>query len=173
MKGLVQIYTGNGKGKTTAAIGQAVRALGHGKKIYMLQFMKGSSKYGEIQAVQKYCPDFIIDQSGLDTFVSKEDPSKLDLELALLGLKKARQALTGEDYDLVILDEINVAVDFKLISLGDVIKLLQLRPKHKDLILTGRYCPKELYGYADLVSEIMEIKHHYQIGAEAREGIEF
>lgn len=173
MRGIVQIYTGNGKGKTTAAIGQAVRALGHGKKVFMVQFMKGNPKYGELQAVQKYCPDFVIEQSGLDTFVAKNNPSPIDIELAALGMKKARQALTGGEYDLIILDEINVAVDFGLISLGEVIKLLKLRPAHIDMILTGRYCPTELYAYAHTISEIQEIKHHYQIGIDAREGIEF
>lgn len=173
MRGIVQIYTGNGKGKTTAALGQAFRALGHNKKVYMLQFMKGSEKYGEIQAAKNFCPDFVIVQSGLETFVSKENPSEEDRHLARIGFEKARMVISKGNYDLVILDEINVAVDFGLLKLEDVISLLDIRPQNLDLVLTGRYCPKELYAYADLVSEIQEIKHHYQIGLDAREGIEY
>lgn len=173
MRGLVQIYTGNGKGKTTASIGLAVRALGHGRKVFMLQFMKGSDKYGEIKAIKKYCPDFVIQQSGLDTFVSKSDTAQEDIDLARKGLQIARKAISEGCYDLIILDEINVAVDFGLLEINEVIELLCLRPQMTDIVLTGRYCPKELYAYADLVSEIQEVKHHYQIGIDAREGVEY
>lgn len=139
----------------------------------MLQFMKGSDKYGEVKAVKKYCPEFVIEQSGLDTFVSKTDPSDQDVDLAQKGLQKAKKIISEGLYDLVILDEINVAIDFKLIKVDEVIELLCIRPKMMDVVLTGRYCPKELYAYADLVSEIKEVKHHYQIGVEARQGVEY
>jgi cob(I)alamin adenosyltransferase len=173
MRGLVQIYTGNGKGKTTASIGQAVRSLGHGRKVCMLQFMKGDEKYGELQAVRKYCPDFVIEQCGLESFVDKKNPSKEDISLAQKGLEKAKEIILEGKCDLIILDEINVALDFKLVKLTEVVELLCMRPHNLDLILTGRYCPKELYAYADLVSEIQEVKHHYQVGVDAREGIEY
>lgn len=158
-KGLILLYTGNGKGKTTASFGLALRAIGHGEKVFMIQFMKGNENYGEVQAVRKYLPDFELVQKGLDTFVKKGDPGQEDLRLAEEGMDLARKIISEGKHDLVILDEINVAVDFGLVSQEDVIALLSLKPEHVTLVLTGRYAPEKLMEKADMVSEVREIKH--------------
>ena len=171
-KGLVIVITGNGKGKTTAAFGQALRAIGQGYKVFVLQFMKGR-KYGEFIAAEKYLPNLIIEMSGLDSFVMRDHPAAIDIELAQKGLDAARRAIKSGKYDLVILDEINVALDFKLIKLKDVVTMIKNKPSGLDLILTGRYAPKEIIKLADTVSEIQEIKHHYNAGIKDRAGIEY
>jgi len=171
-KGLVQVYTGNGKGKTTAAFGQALRAVGQGFRVCIIQFMKGR-KYGEFLAAERYLPNLTVRLSGLDSFVMRENPAPLDIELAKQGLTLAREAVASGDYEMVILDEINVAVDFKLIPVAEVIDLIQTRPPAVDLILTGRYAPPEIIALADTVSEIHEIKHHYNAGIKDRAGIEY
>jgi len=171
-KGLVLLYTGNGKGKTTAALGLALRAVGHGQKVFMIQFMKGSSKYGEIQA-SKYLPNFTIVQKGRDTFVKKGNPDPIDIELAKEGLNLAKEILQKGEHDLVILDEINVAVDFGLLKEEDVLGLIPLKRQNTTLVLTGRYASEKLISIADMVSEVEEIKHHYKKGIPAQEGIEF
>jgi cob(I)alamin adenosyltransferase len=171
-RGLVQVYTGNGKGKTTAAFGQALRAVGQGFRVCIIQFMKGR-KYGEFLAAERYLPNLTVRISGLDSFVMRDNPAPLDIELAKQGLALAREAVASGDYEMVILDEINVAVDFKLIPVADVIDLIQTRPPAVDLILTGRYAPPEIIALADTVSEIREIKHHYNAGIKDRAGIEY
>ncbi len=170
--GLVQVYTGNGKGKTTAALGQALRAYGHGFKIIVIQFMKGKINYGELKAVKKL-DGFEIEQYGLPTFVEKNNPSEEDLELARKGLERAKEVLKDGKYDMVILDEANIAIDYGLIPISEVIELIKNKPSHVELVLTGRYAPKEIIEIADLVTEMREIKHHYQKGVQAREGIEY
>lgn len=172
-KGRVHVYTGNGKGKTTAALGLALRALGHGHKVFMLQFMKGSKNYGEIVAAEKYLPGLTIIQSGLETFVSKENPAQVDIDLALDGLKLAKKVILENRYDMVILDEINVALDFKLIPLNEVIELIKNKPPEMELVLTGRYAPKEIIELGEVVSEVTLVNHPYYHGVEAREGIEY
>ncbi|MHB8758261.1 MAG: cob(I)yrinic acid a,c-diamide adenosyltransferase [Bacillota bacterium] len=172
-RGLVMVYTGNGKGKTTAALGLTVRAVGHGFSVYMIQFMKGSETYGEIVALRKYLPGVTVEQFGLETFVNKANPSPEDKALAARGLARAREVVAAGKHDLVILDEVNVAVDFNLIPADDVLALVREKPAHVDLVLTGRYARPELVRQADLVSEVLEIKHHYEAGVPAREGIEF
>lgn len=172
-KGFVHVYTGNGKGKTTAALGLALRAIGHGYRVCMLQFMKGSKNYGEIIAAERYLPGFTIVQSGLETFVSKEDPARADLDLALAGLELAKKIISENQYDLVILDEINVALDFKLVPVEEVVKLIQNKPLSMELVLTGRYAPKEIISLGNVVSDITLIDHPYYHGMPAREGIEF
>jgi cob(I)alamin adenosyltransferase len=171
-RGLVQVYTGNGKGKTTAAFGQALRALGHGFRVCVVQFMKGR-KYGEFIAAEKHLPNLTIHLSGLDSFVMRENPAPIDIELARQGLELAHKAVASGDYDMVILDEINVALDFKLIPLADVVALIRSKPTALDMILTGRYAPPEIMEIADTVSEIREIKHHYGAGIKDRAGIEY
>jgi len=171
-QGTVQVYTGDGKGKTTAALGQALRAAGHGLSVYMIQFMKGSENYGELAAARAL-PGFVIEQSGRDEFVDRENPAPVDVEFARAGLEKARAAIRGGEYDIVILDEINVALDFGLVSLEDVKTLITERPRHVELILTGRSAHPEIVRLADLVSEVLKIKHHYDSGVAAREGIEY
>lgn len=172
-KGMVHVYTGNGKGKTTAAVGLALRAVGHGYKVFMLQFMKGSKNYGEIIAAGKYLPDFTIVQSGLETFVSKENPAQIDVDLALQGLELAKKIIRENTYDMVILDEINVALDYNLIPLSEVIEMIRSRPPEMELILTGRDAPQEILELGDVVTNITLVNHPYYHGIEAREGIEF
>jgi cob(I)alamin adenosyltransferase len=171
-KGLVQVYTGNGKGKTTAAFGQALRAIGQGYRVCVIQFMKGR-KYGEFLAAEKHLPNLTIHLAGLDSFVMRENPAPLDIELARQGLELARRTIAEGDYDMLILDEINVAADFGLIPLGDVTDLVKNKPASLDLILTGRYAPPEIVAIADTVSEIKEVRHHYHAGVKERAGIEF
>jgi cob(I)alamin adenosyltransferase len=171
-RGLVQVYTGDGKGKTTAAFGQALRALGQGFRVCVIQFMKGR-KYGECLAAERCLPNLTIHLSGLDSFVMRDKPAPLDIDLAEQGLALARQVVASGDYDMVILDEINVALDFKLIPLAAVIALIEGKPGALDLILTGRYAPPEVLALADTVSEIKEIRHHYHAGIKERAGIEY
>ena len=171
-KGLVIVITGNGKGKTTSAFGQALRAIGQGYKVFVLQFMKGR-KYGEFIAAEKNLPNITIKMSGLDSFVMRDRPAAIDIEMTRKGLDIARKAITSNKYDMVILDEINVALDFKLVDLKDVMKLIKNKPAHVDLILTGRYAPKEIIKLADTVSDVQEIKHHYNAGIKDRAGIEY
>jgi cob(I)alamin adenosyltransferase len=171
-RGLVIVITGNGKGKTTSAFGQALRAVGQGYKVFILQFMKGR-EYGEFIAAEKYLPNITIRKSGLDSFVMRNNPAAIDIELAQKGLETARKAVMSGKYDMVILDEINVATDFKLIKLKDVIDLIKNKPPVTNLILTGRYAPKEIMKLADTVSEVQEIKHHYNAGIKDRAGIEY
>jgi len=171
-RGTVQVYTGNGKGKTTASLGLALRAVGHGLSVYMLQFMKGSSNYGELTSAGKL-PNFTIEQSGRDEFVDRANPAQVDIDLAAEGLAKARAAVSSGDYDIVILDEANVALDFGLIALEDILTLIEQRPEHVELVLTGRSAHPEVVKVADLVSEVLNIRHHYDAGVEAREGIEY
>ena len=170
-KGMVQIYTGDGKGKTTAALGLALRASGHGMKVYMIQFMKGDINYGELLAA-KDLPNLNIVQFGKPTFVNKDDPAKEDIELAQLGLDHAKVIIEEGEYDIVILDELNVAIDFKLVSVEDVIKLLESKPKHLEIIITGRNAKKEIIDRADLVTNMRKIKHYYDQGVSARKGFE-
>ncbi|NPU85777.1 MAG: cob(I)yrinic acid a,c-diamide adenosyltransferase [Syntrophaceae bacterium] len=171
-RGLVMVLTGNGKGKTTSAMGQALRAVGHGRKVLVIQFMKGR-KYGEVLAAEKHLPGITIVQSGLDSFVMRDNPAPVDVELARQGLEMAREALTAGTHDMVILDEINVAIDFKLIPLPDLLDLIRNKPPEVDLILTGRYAPPEIVELADTVSEIREVRHHYSKGIKERAGIEY
>lgn len=170
-KGLVLVYTGNGKGKTTAALGLALRAVGHGKRVLMIQFMKGGDDYGELQAA-RMLPGFEIVQKGLPTFVDRDHPAGEDVRLAQEGMALAREALGGM-WDLVILDEINVALEYGLVGLSDVLALLDMRRAETDMVLTGRGAHPELVRRADMVSEVLEIKHHYQKGIAARKGIEY
>jgi cob(I)alamin adenosyltransferase len=171
-KGTVQVYTGCGKGKTTASLGQALRACGHGLRVMMIQFMKGSKDYGEVGMSEKV-PGFTLIQSGLPTFVEKGNPSEEDLRLAREGMELARKAVEEAACDILILDEVNVALDYGLVPLREVIGLIEKRPPQMELILTGRYAPREILDMADLVTEMKEIKHHYADGLEMREGIEY
>jgi cob(I)alamin adenosyltransferase len=171
-KGLVMVITGNGKGKTTAAFGQALRAIGQGYRVFVLQFMKGR-KYGEFIAAEKYLPHLTIHMSGLDSFVMRDNPAAIDIEWAQKGLDAAKKAIKSGKYDMIILDEINVALEFKLIALSEVIELIKNRPPNLDLILTGRYAQPEMIELADTVSEVQEVKHHYHKGIKDRAGIEY
>ncbi|UCC66464.1 MAG: cob(I)yrinic acid a,c-diamide adenosyltransferase [Deltaproteobacteria bacterium] len=171
-QGMIQVYTGNGKGKTTAALGLACRAVGHGYKVFIIQFMKGNIEYGELETAKKLAPSLTIKQMGRECFVRREKPDPEDVRLAQEALALAKQVIEGGDYDIVILDEINVAVDFGLIQKKEVLKLTDGRPSHVELILTGRNAAVEIMERADLVTEMVEIKHYYQRGIQNREGIE-
>jgi len=171
-KSLIQVYTGNGKGKTTAALGLALRAVGHELKVLFIQFMKGNINYGELESSKKLSPYLTMIQSGRETFVSKTDPDPVDRRLAQDGFDLAKRAIAGEAYDIIILDEIIVAVDYGLIPLSDLLRLLDTKPDGVELILTGRNAGPEIVEKADLVTEMVEQKHYYRNGVSAREGIE-
>ena len=171
-KGLIQVYTGNGKGKTTAALGLALRAIGHGMKVLVIQFMKGNIHYGELETAKKLSPYLTIKQMGRETFVSKTNPDPMDIQLAQEGFSLAKEAIEGKEYDIVVLDEINVAIDYGLIPLSDLLLLLDSKPEGVELILTGRNAKSEIMERADLVTEMVEHKHYYRKGVSAREGIE-
>lgn len=168
--GYVHIYTGNGKGKTTAAFGLALRAICAGKKVYIGQFIKGM-KYSELDAV-KYLPNLVIEQYGRNCFI-KNKPTQQDIDLAQSGLKKITEVIMSGKYDIVILDEINVAIYYKLVETSQVIDIIKNRPVNVEIVLTGRYAPQEIIDIADLVTNMQEVKHYYQKGVMARQGIEF
>jgi len=171
-KGYVQVYTGNSKGKTTAALGLAFRAMGHGLKTYIGQFMKGQP-YGELEAAKMVHPYITIEQYGKDTFVHvQKPPQEEDVRIAQEGLAKAIEAMLSGRYDIVIFDEITTAHHFHLISIDDMLGVIANKPDNVEVVFTGRYAPPEVIAAADLVTEMREIKHYYQKGVEAREGIE-
>lgn len=172
-QGLIWVITGNGKGKTTSAIGQAIRTLGHGMTVAMIQFMKGSPQYGEFQFFSRLNEDKILwRQVGRHEFVSKEKPEEIDLELAAKGWELAKECLDGR-YNLVILDELNVALDFGLLDSNEIVQFINSKPSNVSLILTGRYAPQMIKDIADTVSIIAEEKHHYNSGVEAQAGMEY
>jgi len=171
-RGLIQVYTGTGKGKTTAALGQAMRAAGQGLTVYIIQFMKGWPYYGELDTVGHH-PNITLKQFGRPDYVDKEKPEPIDIRMAEEALEHAREVVTGGEYSLVILDEINVALEWKLITLDSVLDLLDQKPENVELILTGRYAHPEIIARADLVTEMHEIKHPYQKGVISRRGIEY
>ncbi len=164
---MIHVYTGNGKGKTTAAIGLAIRAIGRGKRVKIVQFMK-KGEYGELIALKKL--GIAVEQFGTFEFVDRDRVKREDIELAEKALKRAEELLL--DCDLLILDEINVAIDYNLIALEDVLELME-KAKDKEIVLTGRYAREEIIEKADYVTEMREIKHPYRRGIEGREGIEF
>ena len=171
-QGFVQIYTGNGKGKSTAAIGQAVRAAGFGLKTYIAQFMK-EYPYNELISLKNLSEWISIEQFGGDEFVYKKElPNEEELAKAQKGLQSAREKMLSGEYDLIILDEAIVAIYFKLIATRELIEIIKAKPQNVELILTGRYCPTEIIELADLVTEMKEVKHYYQKGITSRRGIE-
>jgi len=171
-KGLVQIYTGDGKGKTTAAIGNIIRALGHDMKVYVAVFIKGTSPSGEWDFLAKL-PNVKIERFGAEKFIDPKNIKPEEKEQARLALNAARKAVTGGDFDLVVLDEINIAVAWRLIERDEVLKLIEDKPPRLELILTGRYADSELVKKADLVTEMLKIKHPFDAGIPAHQGIEF
>lgn len=171
-RGLIQVYTGNGKGKTSAAFGLALRAVGRGMRVFMIQFIKGGFDYGELYVVDKL-PNLTLKAFGQGKFVTEKPPGKEDIALAGQALALAEETIKGGRYDVVILDEVNVALSLKLISLEKVLRLIKEKPKHVELVLTGRDAPEEIIEAADLVTEMREIKHPYKKGLPARKGIEY
>ena len=170
-RGLVQVYTGNGKGKTTASLGLALRASGRGLRVHVLHFMK-EGDYGELRAARRLAPELSVEQAGRSSFVSKRNPAELDRELARKGFDHARRLVASGGYDLVVLDELNGAVDFGLIPVAEVLELIRTKPAHTELVITGRNARPEVIEAADLVTEMREIKHYFRAGVPAREGIE-
>lgn len=171
-KGLVQIFTGNGKGKTTAALGTVVRAAGHGLKIFIISFMKGDYAYGEYKALSVF-PNIEVSKFGFRHFVDPTNIKPEEREEAKAALAAARDAVTSGKYDLVLLDEVNVALGWNLIDIEEVIKLIEDKPPHVELILTGRYADNRLLEMADLVTEMVKVKHPFDKGIKARKGIEY
>jgi cob(I)alamin adenosyltransferase len=171
-KGLVQVYTGNGKGKTSAAFGLALRAIGRGFNVYVIQFIKGGFDYGELHIVDKL-PNMKLAAFGRGKFITDVSPSGEDAKLAQEALKLATKVVNEGEYDIVVLDEVNVALNMKLIKVVDILKLVKTKPKHVELILTGRNAPAKLVDAADLVTEMKEIKHPYMKGVPPRKGIEY
>jgi cob(I)alamin adenosyltransferase len=171
-QGYIQVYTGDCKGKTTAALGLAFRAVGRGLKVCMIQFMKGGGPYGEHLAAKRLAPDLVIIPTGRAGWVNRENPDPEDIRLAQEALAQARSAVTGGVYDLVILDEVNGAIGFGLLSVGEVLDILRDKPLQVELVLTGRSAPPEIIAAADLVTEMREVKHYYKAGVPARVGIE-
>jgi cob(I)alamin adenosyltransferase len=169
---MIQIYTGNGKGKTTAAIGLAFRALGHGKRVLMIQFMKKGGDMGEVKAARRF-DKFEIIQAGRKGRIVKDTVSLKDRQLAEKGLTLALKALKSKKYELLILDELNVAVEFGLLKYQQVEETLKNRTESQEVIITGRYACPEILKIADLVSEVKELKHYYKNGITARAGIEY
>lgn len=172
VSGLILVYTGNGKGKTTASLGLCMRALGHNQSVGFLQFMKGSKNYGEVK-LASVLPNFTLVQSGQESFVSYENPDPIDIQMAQDGLKLAQRWLEEDKFDLVVLDELLVAVAFKLISVDQVLDLIKKRPLHLNLVLTGRYAAPEIMEIADTITEMTEQRHAYHRGVEAKAGMEF
>ncbi len=170
---MIQCYTGDGKGKTTAALGLALRAAGHNKKVKIFQFMKGQINYGELNSIKKLSPFVEIEQCGRKEFVSKENPEKIDIDLAKNCWEKAKKAIFSGDFDIIVLDELNVALDFKLLDKDEVIEVLKKIPENLEIIVTGRYAPEEIIEIADLVTEMKEIKHYFNKGIPEREGFEY
>ena len=171
-RGLVQIFTGDGKGKTSAAIGAVIRALGHGLKVYIVFFMKGDYPYGE-RSILSQLPNVTMDSFGSSGFVDPANIKPEEKEQAKRALAAAREAMLSGSYDLVVLDEVNMAVAFKLIELDEVLKLIEDKPQGVELILTGRRADSRLVKSADLVTEMLNIKHPYDEGVAARGGIEY
>ena len=171
-KGYIQIYTGKGKGKTTAAIGQAIRAAGEGYCSLIIQFMK-EYPYSELKSLENFKEFIEIEQYAGDEFVYKKElPDEKEKAKAQLGLKRIRDEFEKNNFDIIILDEVNVSIYFKLIEVKDVTELLKKKPENKELILTGRYCPQELIELADIVTEMEEVKHYYTQGITSRKGFE-
>lgn len=174
-KGLVHLITGDGPGKTTSALGLGIRAMGQGYGVYMIQFMKGTwddEAYGEVKFLRSV-RRFQVRQFGRGEFVKKRKLDEIDLDLAARGLRHAQEVIRRGLHDVVILDEILVAIDYKLVSTRDVSALIRAKPRHVELILTGRDAPRQLHRLADYVVEIKEIKHPFQRGIMGRRGVEY
>lgn len=171
-KGLVEIFTGSGKGKTSTALGMVLRALGHGFRVHIIFFMKGNYPYGERNMLPQLT-NVSFQSFGHEQFVDPQNVKAEEREQAGEALQAARAAIASSKFDLVVLDEVNVAVAWKLIEVEDLLKLIDEKPQNVELILTGRYADQRLIERADLVTEMVDIKHPYQKGIKARKGIEY
>ncbi len=170
-RGYIQVYTGNGKGKTTAALGLALRAAGAMLKVFIAQFIK-KRKCSEHKALERFSDLITVNQYGTG-FLKREKPTKDQVDSAKKGLEDVKKALLSGQYDMVILDEVNIAVHYGLISADDVLGLIDKKPPETEVIITGRYANEKLIKKADLVTEMKEIKHYFKEGVKARKGIEY
>jgi cob(I)alamin adenosyltransferase len=170
MKGYIQVYTGNGKGKTTAALGLAIRAAGAGLKVFMAQFIK-MGEYSEIKALKRFADLITVEQFGVGRFI-KGKPSKEDIEAARNGLEKVKAILSSGEHNVVIMEEANVAAKLGLLSVPDLLEIMAAKPYDVELVITGRGADSRIIEQADLVTEMKEIKHYFQKGVAARVGIE-
>jgi len=173
--GYIQIYTGDGKGKTTASLGLALRAIGHGWKVLIVQFAKGdmANYYGEIMSSSKLMPNLEVKQFGLERVVYANNITLEDYKEARRGWEFTKQAIESKNYQLIILDEINICVDLSMIKIAEVKEVLINRPKNIEIVLTGRRAHPELISMAHLVTEMKPVKHYFDQGVMAREGIEY
>ena len=171
-RGLVEIFTGDGKGKTSAALGIALRALGHNLRVHIIFFMKGGYPYSERQTLAQL-PNISFSSFGQDSFVDPNNIKPEAKEEARKGLDKTREVMHSGNYDVVILDELNVAVSWKLLETSEVLELIENKPRKVELILTGRYADPRLIDAADLVTEMVTVKHPYDRGIKARGGIDY
>ena len=173
--GLVIVYTGNGKGKTTAALGLSLRAIGYEHKVCMLQFIKGSWHYGEMDSSKKLGPNFelIAIGKGFVGILDDDSPREEHEKYAAEALKICREKVFSEKYDVIILDEVNYAINLNLLDVNEIIKLIKEKPKKLDLVLTGNHAKEEIIELADLVTEMKEVKHPFKAGIKAKKGIDF
>jgi cob(I)alamin adenosyltransferase len=172
-RGLIQVYTGDGKGKTTCALGLALRAVGQGFQVYMVQFMKGRETGEARAAAARLAPEMTLRSFGRPGLVNLRAPAEEDLALIRQAWDLARQVILAGEHDLMILDEINLALTFNLLPSEEVFQVLRDRPPWVEVVLTGRQAPPELVELADLVTEMRPIKHYYEVGVKARRGIEW
>lgn len=171
-RGYIQVYTGMGKGKTTAALGLALRAAGHGLRSYIGQFIKGQD-YGELRALAPLAPLITIEQFGRRGFLHVgRDPDREDYDRARFGLEKCREAMLSGEYSLVVLDEVCVALHFRLLAEKDILEFLDHKPESVEVVLTGRYAPQSVLDRADLATDMACLKHYYDRGVRARDGVE-
>ena len=175
LKGLTIVYTGKGKGKTTAALGIVLRAVGYGKKICMIQFIKGSWHYGEMDSSKRLEPELemVAIGKGFVGIIDDKTPREVHEKIASEAIKICKEKINSKKYDIVILDEINYAINLDLIKLDDVLEIIKSKPQELDLILTGNYAREEVIELADLVTEMKEIKHPFKQGIKAKKGIDF
>ncbi len=173
--GLVIVYTGKGKGKTTAALGMALRAIGHDNKICMIQFIKGSWHYGEMSSSKRLEPEFELTAvgKGFVGILDDNTPKQVHEKIAQEAIQISREKILSEKYDIVILDEINYAVNLGLVEMQQVLDLIKNKPHKVSLVLTGNHVKQEIIDAADLVTEMKEIKHPFQRGIRAKKGIDF
>ncbi|NLG85076.1 MAG: cob(I)yrinic acid a,c-diamide adenosyltransferase [Firmicutes bacterium] len=171
--GMVQVYTGNGKGKTTAALGLALRAVGHGWRVVVFQFLKGERTTGELAAARRLAPDLVIIPCGTGEFIIDRPPTATEVALAREGLARARRVLEGGEVEMVVLDEVAAAVNLGLLEEEAVLAAINSRAPEVEVVLTGRSMPAGLLAVADLISEIGNLRHPFQRGLAAREGIDY
>lgn len=173
--GLIIVYTGGGKGKTTAALGMALRAVGYNHKICLIQFIKGSWPYGEMESVKRLEPELelIISGKGFVGIIDDKSPKEEHAKIAKQALQISKEKVQSGAYNIVILDEVNYAINLGLIDVKDVLELIKSKPENLNLVLTGNHAKQEIIDLADLVTEMKEIKHPYKSGIKAKKGIDF